>query len=222
MTTIILAPPPIKIQQGKIYQRKPQPANGYAEDLLDEALYRLTVEQYHAMIETGILTDDDPVELLEGRLFYKMSKKPRHRGITWRVAKRLEQVLVAGWFVALQDPVTMDDSEPEPDVVIVRGESDDYMTHHPTPTDVGLVVEVSDSTLQVDQGRKKRLYARVNIPVYWVVNLVDNVVEVYRTPTNHADGPEYAEHHTFSAADELPLVLDGHEITRLSVAELLK
>src|SRR5207247_5767280 len=116
----------------------------------DVPIYRLTVEQYRAMAEAGILTEDDPVELLEGWLVRKMTKNPPHVVATGLVRRTLEQLLPSGWYVAVQDPISMADSDPEPDVAVVRGEVRDYLDRHPGPQDVVTVVEVADTSLKQD------------------------------------------------------------------------
>ena len=114
-------------------------------------IWRLSVEQYHRMIRFGILTDDDPVELLEGWLITKMPKNPPHRLSTQLTREAIARLLPPGWYVDAQEPITTEDSEPEPDVVVVRGERHDYRDHHPREHDVALVVEVADTTLQRDR-----------------------------------------------------------------------
>ncbi len=134
------------------------------------------------MIRAGILTDDDPVELLDGWLVSKMPKNPPHCVVTRLIRQALERLVPAAWYVDTQEPLTTADSEPEPDVVVVRGETRQYLDRHPGPEDVGLVVEVADTTLQRDRTSKKRLYARAGIPVYWIVNLPESRCEVYSEP----------------------------------------
>src|SRR5438552_16704613 len=91
-----------------------------------EPVFRLSVEQYHEMIDAGILTDDDPVELLEGWLVSKMPKKPAHRIATRRTRTALEGIVPEGWYVDSQEPITLGSSEPEPAVAVVRGQTEDY------------------------------------------------------------------------------------------------
>src|SRR5438105_6396863 len=103
-----------------------RPAPGVPEDLI----WRLTVDQYHQMVARGILTDDDPVELLEGWLVSKMTKNPAHRASTRLTLEALERVLPEGWYADSQEPVTLESSEPEPDVAVVRGSTRDYLDRH--------------------------------------------------------------------------------------------
>jgi Uma2 family endonuclease len=182
---------------------------------------RLSVEQYHDMIRSGILTDDDPVELLEGWLVTKIPKNPPHRIVNRHVRNRLERLVPSGWHINVQEPVTLDTGEPEPDISAIRGEPNDYADRNPAAKDTGLVVEISESTLARDRGMKKRSYARSRTPVYWIVNLIDRMVEVYTQPSGPAEQPDYAQRQDFGLADTLPVVIDGKEIGTLAVAELL-
>lgn len=180
-------------------------------------VWRLSVAQYHAMIDTGILTDDDPVELLDGLLVPKMPKKPLHRATTRLVRQALEAILPAGWYVDSQEPITLENSEPEPDVMIVRGDTRDYLDRHPGPADLALVVEIADATLQRDRELKQRLYARAGIPVYWLVDLPARRVEVYGEP----QGGEYHAIQQFEVADFVPLIIGGRPFGPLPVADLI-
>ena len=107
--------------------------------------------------------------------------------------------------MASPSSVTLLTSEPEPDVIVVRGSNDDYVDRHPGPGDVVLVVEVSDTSLRSDQGFKKMIYAKSSLPVYWIVNLIDRRVEVYTDPTGPAEQPDYRHHDDFSGAESVPL-----------------
>ena len=124
-----------------------------------EPVFRLSVEQYHAMIDAGVLADDDPVELLEGILVFKMPKKPAHRLALRKLVKAIEKLLPVEWFVLSQEPITLGGSEPEPDAAIVRGRDEDYATRHPGAADVTMVVEIADTTVRRDRTIKLRTYA---------------------------------------------------------------
>ncbi len=185
------------------------------------SVWRMSVNQYHEMIRTGIVAEDEPVELLDGWLVPKMVKSPSHSTITDLVRRALERVLPAGWSARPQDAITLSTSEPEPDVVVFRGEPLQYFDRHPGPGDLALVVEIADSGLQRAQVFKKSLYAQAGIPVYWIVNLVDWRVEVYTDPTGPATHPDYRQHQDFGPADSVPLLVEKREVARLSIAELL-
>jgi Uma2 family endonuclease len=186
-----------------------------------EPTRRFTVEEYHRMIRQGILTEADDVELLEGWIVQKAPKNPPHRVASRLLRQALEKAVPPGWYVDTQEPVTLADSEPEPDATIVRGDARQYLDHHPGPNDLALVVEVADATLARDRGPKKRLYARAVVPVYWVVNLLERQVEVYSEPAGAADEPDYRKRQDYGAAEEVPVVIEGREVKRILVAELL-
>src|SRR5262249_30603098 len=112
---------------------------------------RFSVAEYHKLIESGILTEDDNLELLEGYLVHKMSRNPPHDATIQRLMKRLLRLLPPGWDLRVQSAVTLSESEPEPDLAVVRGDENAYIARHPAGADVGLVIEVSDSTLPADR-----------------------------------------------------------------------
>jgi Uma2 family endonuclease len=186
-----------------------------------DLIWRLRVDQYHAMIRAGILTEDDPVELLQGWLVPKMPKNPAHRVVTGLIRQALERLTPAGWYVDTQEPITTEDSEPEPDVVIVHGERRQYLNRHPGPQDVALVVEVADTSLQRDQVLKKRLYASAGISVYWIANLPENHIEIYTDPSGPTEHPDYRQRRDYDPSDTAPLLIESIEVGRIPVQELL-
>lgn len=186
-----------------------------------DMIWRLSVDRYHSMIKNGILTDEDPVELLEGWLVFKMPKNPPHRAATRIVRMAIESILPSGWYVDSQEPIALFDSEPEPDVVVVRGDTRQYLDRHPGAEDIALVVEVSDTTLQRDRSLKKRIYARAGIPIYWIVNLLDRQIEGYTQPFGEGEDANYATQQNYGLQDSLPLEIEGFEIGILSVNSLL-
>ncbi len=184
-------------------------------------IWRMTVDRYHRMVATGVITVNDRVELLEGVLVNKMSKSPAHRIASGKTRRALEAILPAGWYVDSQEPITLDDSEPEPDVVIVRGRTEDYPGGHPTPAVIPLLIEVADSSLRRDREDKRRIYARNGIAVYWIVNITDRVVEVYSGPSGPVAAPDYATPTTYRPGDAVPVVLAGITIGTVNAADLL-
>ncbi len=182
---------------------------------------RFSVAEYHRLIQLGILTEDDNLELLEGYLVHKMSRNPPHDATIQKVNKRLLRLLPSGWDLRVQCAVTLPESEPEPDLAVVRGDENDYLARHPGPADVGLVVEVADSTLLADRLDKGRIYARAGIICYWIVNLNDRQIEVYTAPSGPTASPGYAQRNDYRAGDQLLLVLDGATGATLTVPDLL-
>ena len=146
-------------------------------DLIDasETLYRLSVEEYERL---GEFLDDPRVELIDGLLVAKMTQKPPHVVACELSREAIATVTPPGWHVREAKPIRLSRSEPEPDFSLVRGKARDYVDRHPGPADIGLVVEVADSSLAKDRLRA-RSYGPSDIPIYWIVNLVDRQVEVY-------------------------------------------
>ena len=113
------------------------------------------------------------------------------------------------------------DSQPEPDFAVVRGNARTYFSRHPSTADVGLLVEVADSSLLRDQRDKTRIYARAGIPCYWIVNLVDRRVEVFTQPSGPTAVPAYGAFQTFQPGDAVPIALDGAPAGTVPAADLL-
>lgn len=132
--------------------------------------HRFTVTDFHRMGEVGILTEDDRLELLDGEIFNMSPIGSSHGGRIKRLTYLLTQAVGEQAIVAVQDPVVLDDhSEPEPDLALLRPRPDFYTDSHPRPSDVLLLIEVADSTLQTDRDIKVPLYARHAIPEVWIV-----------------------------------------------------
>jgi Uma2 family endonuclease len=182
---------------------------------------KFTVAEYHRMIETGILTENDDVELLEGWIVAKMPRKPPHDTGVEVVRDVLAGRLPPGWSIRSQSATTTSESEPEPDVAIVRGEPRTYRQRHPAPADIGTLIEVSDTTLIYDRREKGRIYARASLPNYWIVNLIDGWIEVYSNPDSTAAAPSYLTRTDYSCSEQIPLILDGHTVAVFAVADLL-
>lgn len=186
-----------------------------------DLIWRLEVVQYHEMIAAGILTEKDPVELLDGCLVPKMVKNPPHSLANALIHEAVARILPAGWFADSQEPITTAESEPEPDVRVVRGDRRQYLDRHPGPQDVGLVVEVSDTSLERDRTLKQGLYARAGIPIYWIANLPADRLEVYTEPSGPTAEPGYHRRQDLGLDETVGLELDGTEVGRLAVRDLL-
>ncbi|HEU4370545.1 MAG TPA: Uma2 family endonuclease [Methylomirabilota bacterium] len=145
------------------------------------SLRRWTRVEYARLIGHGFLDEDHPVELLGGLLVVKEPQSSPHRTAVLLVAKALERAFGEGWFVQTQSPISLGRrSEPEPDVCTIRGSPRDYVDAHPTRP--ALIVEVAQSGLRLARGRKAAVYARARVADYWIVNLVERVLEVHREP----------------------------------------
>lgn len=151
------------------------------------AVRRLSVQDYHQMSESGILQPDERVELLEGQIIQMAAKGTAHSAAVTRIERLLRNCLGDRVLLRFQDPVRLNDySEPEPDVAVVQLNTLLYEDHHPIPSEVFLLIEVSDATLKFDREVKAPAYARSGIAEYWVVDVNGRKLHVYRVP--NADG----------------------------------
>lgn len=159
--------------------------------LVQQAKRLFTVDEYHQMARAGILTETDRVELIEGEIIAMSPIGVRHAACVKRLNDLFSLHFRGEAIISVQDPIKLSRySEPEPDVALLRYRADYYAEKTPEAADVLLIVEVADTTVAFDRQVKEGLYARAGIQEYWIVNLVDSVIEVYRQP---ADGT-YKEH----------------------------
>lgn len=179
---------------------------------------RFSVDEYHRMIETGILTENDRVELLDGWILEMSPIGPPHMTCVGLVASVLQEMLPRGWSVRAQGPITLENGEPEPDVTVVRGGIRDYRDHHPYGADVALVIEVADSSLQFDRLQKRPQYATAGIPENWIVNLIDRCLEVYSEPATDGD---YQSRRVVDASGSVEVQIAGQSAGQIAVADLL-
>ena len=185
---------------------------------IPSSLYRLTVEQYEAMVDSGIFTGRDKVQLINGYLVAKMTQNTPHATADDLCGDLLSRVIPPGWYVRAAKPIRLptESSEPEPDRCVVRGSIRDYSARHPGPADLALVVEVADSSLDDDR-MQADIYGRAGIPVYWIINLIDRQVEVYSNP-----GPSgYQLLEVFVPPHVPTVMIDGFEVGEIPVAEIL-
>ena len=147
---------------------------------------RWTRLEYERLIDLAVFGPGERLELLGGQLLVREPQgRPHATGIRL-VARALRAVFGSGWSIEAQLPVALDEeSEPEPDIAVVVGEPRDYLGAHPSHP--ALVVEVALASLALDRGEKASLYARAGVADYWIVNLVDHVLEVYREPVADPD-----------------------------------
>jgi Uma2 family endonuclease len=181
-------------------------------------VYRLSADQYDLMISAGVLSEDDPVELIDGKLVAKMPRNSTHIVSVRKSVRALESMIPAKWFVAKEDVLKIGlYSKPEPDAMVVRRELELDSSRDPIPADCALVVEVADSSLLAHRTEKAMLYSSGNIPLYLIVNLVDSQLEVYSEP-----GPSgYQTRRDFGLSDQVSVVLEGQEFGRIAVADLM-
>lgn len=144
--------------------------------------YRFTVEKYNRMIELGILTKNDRVELIRGEIVNKMAIGDLHVGAVNRLNFTLTARFHGRALLQIQCPVRLSDSEPEPDVSVLDFRPDFYASGKATPANILLLIEVADSSLEMDREVKTPLYAENGIREYWIVNLIDRQIEIFRQP----------------------------------------
>lgn len=150
---------------------------------------RFTIAEYHRLAELGFFGEDDRVELIKGEIIQMAAKGKPHSVCSTRLYRELFKLIQEQGTLRSQDPIIIsNNSEPEPDLVIVRNRSDDYLTNHPTPSDILLLIEIADSSLKYDQEEKLPLYAEAGISDYWIFNLVENHLEVYSEPYQKLQG----------------------------------
>lgn len=189
--------------------------------LAQSTFRRFTLDEYHQMIEQGVLKSGEPVELLEGNLVKKMSHGTAHDNVMDLIEGLFPRLTLGDWFVRCQRAISLPPSEPEPDYAIVRGPRNRYASAHPGPADIGLVIEVADSSLLIDRHDKGSIYARANLPLYWVVNVVDRVIEVYSQPAGTDEAAAYGQRDDFAVGSSVPVVLDGVTVGTVAVADVM-
>jgi Uma2 family endonuclease len=150
---------------------------------------RFTIEEYHRLTELGFLTENDRVELIRGELMQMVAKGTPHSSCTSSLVNELAVLLYRRATVRGQEPIILPpNSEPEPDLVIAHYRVDRYSSKHPSPEDIMLVAEVSDSTLKYDREEKLSLYSESGINNYWIFNLVSSSLEIYTQPYQDLQG----------------------------------
>jgi Uma2 family endonuclease len=197
---------------------RPMTAPAVLPDWIPSPLYRITVDQYEAMADSGIFGERERVQLINGCLVEKMTQHPPHSIADDLCGEALRLAFPPGWYVRPGKPVRIPGlaSMPEPDRSVARGSIRDYGDRHPGPDEIALVVEVSDSSLDEDR-KLAEIYGKAGIPVYWIINLVDHQVEVYSDP-----GPSgYQSLEVLAPGHVLHVMIDGAEIGEIPVADIL-
>lgn len=182
-----------------------------------EEIYRLNVEQYESMVAAGLFTKRDKLHLINGILVSKMTKKPPHVIASEKTRDALLRNMPQGWRVMVEAPVRIPNyNEPEPDLGLARGKVEDYAARYPEPADLALIIEVAESSLRQDRDLMV-IYGSAGVPTSWIVNLIDRQVEVYSDPCPNG----YRSRLVYDSAQDVPLVIDGVEIDRIAVADML-
>jgi Uma2 family endonuclease len=182
----------------------------------------ITVEHYLAMILDGTIAPDARLELLDGRLVEQMTKYPPHNFTSRELSLLLRAIVPAPWLVSEEKSLALGRFwRPEPDLAVIKGPNDRYRTSDPKAEDVILLIEVADSTYATDRGEKWRAYAAARIPIYWIVNINQQQIEVYREPTGRGKNAAYRVTEIFGIEAEIPVVIDGRDVGRIVVKEIL-
>jgi Uma2 family endonuclease len=165
-----------------------------------KTIAKWSIKDYHHMIEAGILQNRQ-VELLEGEIIEMSPETPFHYNSVKRGVKYLEKLLEDKADVRFNGPITLPDSEPEPDVAIVKLPESSYDNLHPYPEDIYWLIEVANTSLKQDLEIKKTIYAQANIQEYWIMILQTQQLIVFRAPK----GKKYLSETTFTAGSISPL-----------------
>jgi Uma2 family endonuclease len=183
--------------------------------------YRLTAAQVEAMIEAGAIPEGQDLELLGGVL-YRMVKKERHNFAVGQTADALRRILPEGYHVREEKSLRHGKHGlPEPDVVVAEGRPGEYHPRPPSTSEVPLIVEVCDHTRQADYHDKYRRYASAGVPEYWIVDLHDRRVLIFRTPRGRGRNAAYAETASFPETAMIPVSLRGRPIGEIDLSTLL-
>jgi Uma2 family endonuclease len=182
--------------------------------------WRFTVEEYHRLEELGFFAGRPRCELLNGCIVEKPKMNPPHKTTLRNLYDLLRPIIPAEYLFDSQAPITLSDSEPEPDFSITLGPGTRYAERHAGPDEVLLVVEIADSSLPMDTGEKLQLYAEAGIPQYWVVNLQARLVTVYTRPRG-GRSPTYRTHHDYAIGSEVPVVIGKKTLGSIPVREIL-
>jgi Uma2 family endonuclease len=151
--------------------------------MLARSQHRFTVSDYYRMAESGLFAPNDRVELLDGAILDTASVDPFHGGSVNRLARLFNKVADSRWLVSIQGPVHLNDhSEPRPDLMLLQPAREVYTSRHPLAEDVFLLIEVANSSLEMDRAEKLPAYGHAGIPEVWIVNLRDKIIEIYREP----------------------------------------
>ena len=182
--------------------------------------YLFTAEAFLKMIAGDVFADEDRVELWDGRITTKMAKNKPHWLSSNKAHLSLIRLIPPGWCVGNENPMQLNQKRvPLPDLILFRGEHKDYIDRDPTVADVGLIVELADSSLRYDTTTKLAGYAEAGIPAYWVVNLVKNLIQVYGEPVPAER--RFAREAVYAVGQSVPLRLDGALVAEIPAVDLL-
>ena len=189
-----------------------------------QSLYRFSIEKYEELVRCGVFTNRDRLELIEGFLVEKMTQYPPHTVSAELCRVKLDRMLPPGWHLRIERPLRI--PKPRKHAGARSGghtRRDPRLRSDaiPSPADVALVVEVADSSLDDDRNLKAGVYGGGEVALYWIVNLVDEQVEVYSGPSGPSEPVGYRHCEVYRRGEEVSLVIAGTEVGRIQVAELL-
>jgi Uma2 family endonuclease len=167
-----------------------------------------TTAEYHRLIEAGILTEDDRVELINGEIINMAPIGPRHAACVDRLAEFFTDKIIELVIVRVQNPIELNEySEPQPDIALVKRRTDFYAQSHPTPEDVLVAIEVPDTTVERDRAVKIPSYANAGIPEAWLIDLYNDRIEIHSNPAS-------------GIYQEVRIILRGHRIVSTALPQL--
>ncbi len=188
----------------------------------DAPLRKLTVTEYGQMVDQDIFDPTLRHELIEGWVVDKMTRGTRHDSTIQRITDLFYGLgLGPKWRLRCQLAITCDDSVLEPDFAIVPGPVDRFTHQHPLPYEIEVVIEVSDSTLALDRGMKRRDYARNGLRVYWIVDLIHDRIEVCTNPSGPTDSPVYADCSVIERGHVIEIELGDEQTVSIAVEDIL-
>ncbi|MFZ4728727.1 MAG: Uma2 family endonuclease [Pseudanabaena sp.] len=172
------------------------------EQEFEPQIHLWSIADYHHMIEAGVLDEDDRVELLEGKIVCISPQRPFHAASVQRSANYIYEMLRNRAYIRAQLPVILgNDSEPEPDIAVVRFDADEYSFRHPEASDIYLLIEVADRTISKDRKQKARIYGKNQVLEYWILDLQRRQVYIFRQPEDEG----YREELILSSDDSLDM-----------------
>jgi Uma2 family endonuclease len=178
--------------------------------------HKISVSDYYRMAASGIIMEDDRIELLNGEMIEMSPIGPSHTAHVKAINRVLSKLLEGQAIIGVQDPIVLDNlSEPVPDISVLKWRADDYLLAHPTPKEVLLVIEVADSSINIDRSIKLPIYAAAGISDYWIINLPEKKIELFSNPL----GAVYQAISESTIDDEVTLPVFN---LRISVKSLLK
>jgi len=175
----------------------------------------VNVDEYYKMAEVGILKPTDHVELIYGEIYEMSPIGSKHASVVKSLARLFNKLFENEYTIGIQDPVRLNqESEPEPDISILKYRDDYYANAHPVPNDILAIIEVADSTIKYDKKVKAPLYAYHSIPVYWIIDIENGVIEVLTNPI----GDKYDDKKVYHSGDELILIEKKIEFNEIFIS----